>query len=147
MMFIEFYIADQSRFDDLLKLYPIFSSANYDEKALPVSYWLETMPAYVLDHCNLMEYGETGYDSQKSDFNSLINYVQRDLEVDYQLLEQSSTSHGRIGMLARAFPYGGLDRLVYFLSYFDCRATRMDAGFGPYQVSWQTNGEFDVTAE
>lgn len=143
MLFIEFNIDDQAHFEDLVGLYKTFSQANYLEKPKPMSFWHSVVPPYVKQHCNMVDYGEPGYDRGKIDFEQLIDYLQRDLEVDYEGLNQLTEQTGRLDFVARAFPYGGLDRLIYFLSYFGCAASLINAGFGPKKVTWQADGDFD----
>jgi hypothetical protein len=147
LLFIEFHIAEKKHFDDLKGLYKTFAEANYHEKAKPLSYWLSATPDYIKAHYNTVAFEDSAYDQAKTNFEQIIDYLQRDLEVDYEGLYPLTESSGRLDFTARAFPYGGLDSLIYYLSYFGCAAYRINAGFGPKTVTWRTDGDFDCTDE
>lgn len=128
-------------------LYKAFAEANYHERPRPLSYWLSATPDYIKAHYNMVAFEDSAYDRTKTDFSQIINYLQSNLEVDFEGLNLLKDSNGRLNFTARAFPYGGLDSLIYYLSYFGCAAYRINAGFGPKTVTWRTDGDFDCTDE
>ena len=143
MLYIKFDILDHQKFTDFTELYKKFSAISLSGKPKPTAFWLALVPDYVKTKLNVVDYGESGYDEMKLDFDMTMDYLQINLEVDYGKCEKLDQGKGVLEFAPFAYPYGGIDRLIKFLSFFDCPATLVNSGFGDYLVTWTTSADFD----
>lgn len=65
MLFIEFDILDDKKFEDLLKIYPIISKIHFNQKPEPIEFWLDLIPDYSKANFNLVEYEDPNYEEKK----------------------------------------------------------------------------------
>lgn len=79
-------------------------------------------------------------------FDMMMDYLQINLEVEYKELKEIKPEKGRLEFLPLSYPYGGMDRLIIFLKTFDCKATKIDSGFGIKKVIWIADLDFECEA-
>lgn len=147
MLFIEFDILDDKKFEELLKIYPIISKIHFNQKPEPIEFWLDLIPGYSKANFNLVEYEDPNYEREKINFEMMMDYLQINLEVEYKELKEIETGKGKLDFLPLSFPYGGMDNLIIFLKTFDCKATKIDSGFGIKKVIWIADLDLDFECE
>ncbi len=81
-------------------------------------------------------------DRPNSNFKKMIQYLQQDLEVEFDGLEELEESCGILKFSTAVYPYGGMDRLLVFLYGFDCQAVELFNGFGVNSVTWISKFRF-----
>jgi len=142
MLYIEFDILSDQKFDTFLEIYPIIVEANHSESPKSIDFWLILIPPFAKAYFNLVAHNHPDFDSYKLDFRMMMDYLQINLEVDYKECISTTVGKGRLEFVPLSYPYGGMDRLLLFLSAFDCKATTIDSGFGIKKVIWHSDLEF-----
>lgn len=142
MLFIEFSIIDNKKFQEFLKVYDIIRTVQTDSSSelQPLAFWQNVIPEY-----SKVNFSQKEKSSGRFPFEDMMNYLHHTLEVDYKDCQIMTPSTGKIELQALSYPYGGLDRLIYFLKTFALQANKVNAGFGEKNVIWK--GEFDFYYE
>ena len=177
MLFIEFNILNDEKFQDFKVVFEILKEISlkrdFDQSVFKnYTFWLESLPFYTHEHFNIpsieidetmdefaieifgsnetLTYNEELLNSEKYDFHRLIDHLQKNMEVEFNSLEKTSSSKGKLSFEALAYPYGGMEQLILFLKAFDLIAVQAETGFGLRKIVWQEtmlNFDFEEVEE
>lgn len=142
MLFIKFDILDQQLFSDFLRFYEMLVKIKAVDDQKQMEFWQAFIPQKVQQQYNLVDCDDPKYDSKKAGFQQILQYLQVDLEVNFTACKKLEEAKGIVRFETGNYPYGGMDRLIYFIKTFDCVATEIYNGFDVNSVEWLDDGEF-----
>ncbi len=140
MLYIQFDITDQYKFEEFKKVYDVLYMIKPKEEGKPIDFWLRLIPDYVKRF--LAEYYKEDQNSGEMapySFTATINYLEFGLEVDFNNLTQPSPNTGKLEYSALAFPYGGMERLLIFLKAYGLIPNETYNGFAVNQLKWESS--------
>lgn len=144
---IEFEITDDSKFDDLKKIYALIAEAKLADEIKPHEHWLTIFPEYSVKHfyfrSNRLKpaFGTAEKTDNTWPFEGIIDHLIEDMDVEYLECTRDGNK-GRIVFDAWGYPYGGVGGLIVFLNSFGCKATVADEGGYLFKIKWESENTF-----